>query len=126
MIRREDRIVESEEERKPLQELLMQRMPVAGAPRADHMRDGSEYSATIAVFSQSKSKLDTPRGELWNTLLRPTAEGAGEEQEVPMPHIRVANGSPEKQEGDSPALSPFMKIPDALTSYLLASQHRNA
>jgi hypothetical protein len=110
----------------PLRELLIQRTEVASDSRTDHMRDESSDSARIAVLTRSKSKVDTPRGKVWNTLPQPTAEGTDEAQEPPAPRRRRADGSREKLETTSPELTPYGKIPDALTSHLLALQHRDA
>lgn len=124
--RRPDYTDTEEDVGNPLRELLTQRMEVASDSCTDHTRDESSYSARIAVLTRSKSKVDTPRGEVWSTLPRPTAEGTDEAQEPPAPRRRRAKGSREKPETTSPELTPYGKIPDALTSHLLALQHRDA
>ena len=124
--RRPDYKDAEEEERNPLRELLVQRTEVASDSHADHMREGSDYSAIAAVLTRGQSKLDTPRGGAWSTLPQPTAEGEEQAQVVPAPRRRRAGGSLAKLEKASPALSPYGKIPDALTGHLLTLQNGDA
>src|SRR3989440_10760034 len=110
----------------PLRELLMQRMEVVDDSHADHMGEESSVSAIVAALTRSTSKLDIPRGEAWSTLPQPAAEGEEETQAPPAPRKRGARGSYAETETVSPQLLPYGKVPDALTSHLLALQHRDA
>ena len=100
---------------------------------ADHVQE--EDSSSVGVLTRTKAKaMESPRKDQWATLPKPTAEVKRDACETHASHAReagsfsggAANSSTVKESSNSSIKSPYGKIPDALSSFLLHLQSRDA
>jgi hypothetical protein len=80
--------------------------------------DTTQGTVLVGVMTRSRTGVLLPRGEKWSTLPKSTADSKLEPGEAQASSMGVA-GSPETE-------SPYGKIPDALTTFLLSIQSKDA
>jgi hypothetical protein len=81
-------------------------------------QDTTQGTVLVGVLTRSKVRPVLLRGKQWSTLPKPTAEGMLEPGETQAASERDARSLKEE--------SPYGKIPNALTTFLLSLQAKDA